>query len=152
MIVSEINFFFKQFLIFSHKVLILASYFTDQCAHSFIKYIAALQLYNLKDRNSMKSVIKTNVSSSVKTRFKMLCIQNGMTISSKLERSIRDLIRTQADIPEELELSVNDYVVVKGYIPESLKRQFHALCVERGMSMTWVLRYLITTSLETDNQ
>ncbi len=100
----------------------------------------------------MKSIIKTNVPSSLKTRFKMLCIRNGMTISSKLEKSIRDLIKTQADIPEELELSLNDYVVVKGYIPESLKRQFHAFCVERGMSMTWVLRYLIKTSVETDNQ
>lgn len=104
----------------------------------------------------MKSVIKTNVSSSLKTRFKMLCIQNGITISSRLEKSIRDLIKTKADVPEELETLlndyVNDYVVVKGYIPESLKRQFHGFCVERGMSMTWVLRYLIATSVETDNQ
>ena len=100
----------------------------------------------------MKSVIKTNVSSSLKTRFKMLCIRNGITISSKLEKSIRDLITTKADIPEELKLSINDHVVVKGYIPESLKREFHAFCVERGMSMTWVLRYLIETAIETDNQ
>ncbi len=100
----------------------------------------------------MKSVIKTNISSSLKTQFKLLCIQNGITISSKLERSIQDLIKTEIEIPEELRLSVDDSVVIKGYIPESLKRQFHAFCVERGMSMTWVLRYLIQTLIETNNR
>lgn len=100
----------------------------------------------------MKSVIKTNVSSSLKTQFKMLCIHNGITISSKLERSILDLINNKPEIPEESNFPFDDSVVVKGYIPESLKRQFHAFCVERGISMTLVLRYLIENSVETNIQ
>ncbi len=99
----------------------------------------------------MKNVIKTNVPSPLKTQFKMLCIRNGITISSKLEKSILDLINTKPDIPNELRLASDDPVVVKGYIPESLKRQFHAFCVERGISMTLVLRYLIENSVESNN-
>jgi len=82
----------------------------------------------------------------------MICIRNGITISRNLERSILDLISNKPDIPEESEFSLDDSVVVKGYIPESLKRQFHAFCVERGISMTLVLRYLIETSVEINNQ
>lgn len=99
----------------------------------------------------MKNVIKTNVPSSLKTQFKMLCIRNGITISSKLEKSILDLINSEPNIPEESEFAYDDPVVVKGYIPESLKRQFHAFCVERGISMTLVLRYLIESTVESNN-
>lgn len=106
----------------------------------------------------MKNVIKTSVPSLLKIEFKTRCVENGITISRKLEKSILDLINTNPDIPTKLDVldesglkSDDKFVVVKGYIPESLKRQFHAFCVERGISMTLVLRYLIRTSVESNN-
>lgn len=95
----------------------------------------------------MTSIIKTSISYSLKTKFKILCIQDGMTISSMMECLIKDFIETDQDIdiPEELSLTLQDTVVVKGYVPDSLKSQFKALCNRRKIPMNLVLYYMIKT-------
>lgn len=95
-----------------------------------------------------KSVIKTSVASSLKVQFKLLCVQNELTISDMLERLIHDLVESEREIPSNLPSPLQEIKVVKGYIPSSLKREFKLFCTQKQIPMNLVLSYLIRTWVE----
>lgn len=98
----------------------------------------------------MNVVVKTLVSNSLKTDFRIICIREEKTISRMIEELLEELMQTEAEIPRNLELSVENPVVLKGYVPESLKNRFKAFCTERKMPMNQALHYLIDRRV-TDN-
>ncbi|MEL6442447.1 MAG: hypothetical protein AAFQ80_24785 [Cyanobacteria bacterium J06621_8] len=91
----------------------------------------------------MSAVVKTQISNSLKTDFRIICIQEGKTISRMIEELLGELIQAQSYVPLELKLSSHNPVVLKGYIPEELKKEFKVFCTERKITMNVALYYLI---------
>ncbi|MEM8677120.1 MAG: hypothetical protein AAGF83_25185 [Cyanobacteria bacterium P01_G01_bin.67] len=100
----------------------------------------------------MSVVVKTLVSNSLKTKFRIICIKEEKTISKMVEELLEDLIQSEAEIPQDLDQSLDTPVVLKGYIPEELKRKFKVFCTVRKIPMNLALHYLILKRVDMDNQ
>jgi hypothetical protein len=99
--------------------------------------------------NEERAIVKGAVPRSLKLRFKVICIEKEIEMSSVLECIIRRWI--QADSPISnisifikrsncLNESLED---VKGYISKSLKLQFKICCAQKQVKIRDVLHKLI---------
>ena len=98
----------------------------------------------MNEQDENRVVLKADIPSSLKLRFKVLCTQRQLTMSEVLEQLIRKWI--QAGTPTSNFLSrrsEEDYEDIKGYIPESLKTQFKVFCHQKRVTMSSVLYNLI---------
>ena len=98
-----------------------------------------------------KSVIKTSIANPIKVEFKIICVKSELTISNMLEELIETLLETERCIPRDLEFEAENMQVVKAYLPKELKVRFRIFCTKREIPMNYVLRYLIKTTVDSDN-
>ncbi|NEQ27461.1 MAG: hypothetical protein F6K28_52345 [Microcoleus sp. SIO2G3] len=95
-------------------------------------------------------VVKGAIPRTLKTRFKVLCIQNDLEMSAVLEDLIKKWIQANAPVSDyPTDLSNQDSEDVKGYIPKSLKLQFKVLCAQKRVKMRFVLYELINKWVQT---
>lgn len=98
--------------------------------------------------SSKKDVVKTAIPDYLKVEFKIICIQNELTISSMLEQLIEKIIEEDQDFSSDLNLEMSKSQIIKAYIPRDLKRKFKVFCVQKQIPMNLVLQYLIKTRIE----
>ena len=108
----------------------------------------SLLINNIDVQNLMTSVIKASVSNSLKTRFKILCIENNVTISKMIEKLIEEFIELKPPLPHQLGCSLQDSAIIKGYISDPLKLKFKIFCAQQEIPMNSVLQYLIIRWVE----
>lgn len=98
-------------------------------------------------------VIKANIPSSLKLRFKVLCAYQKVTISSVLEHLIEKWIQANTPINNFIknQSSGEELKELKGYIPESLKVQFKVSCVRKSITMKYALHNLIGKWMKASN-
>ncbi|ARV62776.1 hypothetical protein BZZ01_00265 [Nostocales cyanobacterium HT-58-2] len=98
-------------------------------------------------------VVKGAIPRTLKTRFKVLCIENDLEMSAVLEDLIKKWIQANAPVSDFLiNLSNQDCEDVKGYIPKSLKLQFKSLCAQKRVKIRCVLYELINQWVHTDGE
>ncbi len=104
----------------------------------------------VKQETKEKSVIaKAAISSELKLQFKILCAQQGLNMSMMSEQLLRDWLSTKKPIFEEIELSPEtDMEIISVYVPESLKVDLKVLCMQKKVTMTFVLSQLIKAWVE----
>ncbi|MEM7590914.1 MAG: hypothetical protein AAF383_05245 [Cyanobacteria bacterium P01_A01_bin.83] len=100
----------------------------------------------------MSDVVKTLVPNSLKTNFRIICIQEGKTISKMIEELLVDLIKSDISIERDLNLPSDNLVVVKAYVPKELKRQFKIFCMEQKVPMNLALQNIIKRRVYLNNQ
>ena len=98
--------------------------------------------------DSDKSIIKTSIDNSSKVEFKILCVQNELTISHMLEELVEDLLNTERHIPQNIKFKSENMQVIKAYIPKELKLRFKLFCIQKQISMNYTLRFLIQDLIE----
>ena len=98
-------------------------------------------------------VVKGSIPSSLKLRFKVICVQKKLNMTEVLEELIRRWIQADAPISNFVtDLSNEDYEAVKGYIPQSLKLKFKNLCKNKRVKMRSVLYNLINEWVKTEGE
>ncbi len=98
------------------------------------------------------AIVKGAIPSSLKLRFKVLCVQQRLKMSSVIEDIIRKWIQAGAPVPDSFpNFSEENLEDVKGYIPKSLKSQFKNLCIWKGVMMRSILYNLINQWVESAN-
>lgn len=98
----------------------------------------------MNEQDKKLVVVKSDIPSSLKLRFKVLCTQRQLTMSDVIEELIKKW--TQANAPASdfiTELSEEDYEGVKAYIPQSLRTQFKVFCTQKQVTMRSALYNLI---------
>ena len=89
-------------------------------------------------------VIKGAVPKSLKLQFKVLCVQQGLEMSTVVEDLIERWIQADAPIHEPpTDLYSEDSEDVKGYIPKPLKLEFKTLCTLKQVKIRSVLYQLL---------
>ena len=113
-----------------------------------------MKVCTLNEENKTKRVvIKVAISSSLKLRFKVLCIQKELTMSKVLEELIKKWIQADASISNFVSEPPIEDEDLKGYISERLKTQFKVVCTQKGITMRFALYNLINQFLiESDLQ
>ncbi|NEP01020.1 MAG: hypothetical protein F6K58_20645 [Symploca sp. SIO2E9] len=94
-------------------------------------------------------VVKGAVPSYLKLRFKVLCAQQGLKMSSVIEELLKRWIQAGGPISTSLPPD-EDSEDVKGYVPKSLKLQFKVLCTQQRVKMRHVLYQIINEWVQTD--
>lgn len=98
-------------------------------------------------------IIKGAVPSSLKLKFKILCIQKNLKMSEVIEELISQWIQANAPISYFIADEANeDYENVKGYIPNELKTQFKVVCTQKKLKMCFVLHNLIGEWIKTESR
>jgi hypothetical protein len=89
-------------------------------------------------------IVKGSIPKELKLRFKVVCIQKELEMSTILESLIEKWIQTGAPLPKNaIDFSNKDFEDVKGYIPKPLKIQFKVLCTQKQTQMRSVMYNLI---------
>lgn len=95
------------------------------------------------------AVIKGAIPRYIKYRFKVVCIQKELEMSTVLEELIQKWVQQESPILESsVDLANHDLEDVKGYISKSLKLQFKIICAQKKVKMRFVLYYLINQWLQ----
>lgn len=106
----------------------------------------------IEENNKKHVLINTNVSKKMKRRFKILCAEKDLTMSTVIEQSIKTWIQANAPISDfTADLSNKEYEIVKGYIPHFLKTEFKVFCTQHGITMNQALYNLLRQWIEANN-
>lgn len=87
-------------------------------------------------------VVKGAVPSYLKLQFKVLCAQQGLKMSSVLEKLLKRWVQAGGPVSPSLPPE-KDSKDVKGYVPKSLKLQFKVLCTQQRVKMRQILYQII---------
>ncbi|MCP6760366.1 MAG: hypothetical protein NHB32_16860 [Fischerella sp. CENA71] len=105
----------------------------------------------LNDDNKKEeyAVIKGAIPKDIKYRFKVVCIQKELEMSTVLEELIQEWVQKKSPIVESyVNFAKDELEDVKGYISKSLKLQFKIICAQKKVKMRSVLYYLINQWLQ----
>lgn len=95
------------------------------------------------------TVIKGAIPRDIKYRFKVVCIQRELEMSTVLEELIQEWVQKESPILESsVDFAIDDLEDVKGYISKPLKLHFKILCAQKKVKMRFILYYLINQWLQ----
>ena len=98
----------------------------------------------MNEQDEKLVIVKSNIPSSLKLQFKVLCIQKELTMSEVLEELIEEWIQADAPVTNFVtKLTEEDYKDVKGSIPKSLKTQFKVFCTRKRVTISSAVYNLI---------
>jgi hypothetical protein len=107
--------------------------------------------HQLKDDSKKEehAVIKGAIPRDIKYRFKIVCIQQELDMSTVLEQLIQDWVQKESPILKHSVNSAQDELEdVKAYVSKSLKLQFKIICAQKKLKMRFVLQFLINQWLQ----
>ena len=88
-------------------------------------------------------VVKTVISAKLKLEFRILCVQQGTTMSLLMEQLLNNWLQGNKQADRASSYPQNDLEVVGIYIPAHLKTQLKISCMQQKVSMKMVLSQLI---------
>nr|ADN17858.1 conserved hypothetical protein [Gloeothece verrucosa PCC 7822] len=100
----------------------------------------------IEKQGDRKLVVKASIPSSLKLKFKVICVQKNLNMSDVIESLIREWILNNGPTNEfeYLEDVLNEtYEDIKGYLPSSLKLEFKVLCTQKKLKIRFVITNLI---------